>query len=76
MPTPKKPPATQFHVDCTLETKNRFNRLHEAMSFKTKAETFAAIIYSTTAADTLDPHLLERLEHKLDRALERYDSMI
>ena len=46
------------------------------MSCKTKAETFAAIIYSTTAADTLDPHLLERLEHKLDRALERYDSMI
>ncbi len=46
------------------------------MSFKTKAETFAAIIYSTTAADTLDPLLMERLEHKLDRVLERYDDLI
>jgi hypothetical protein len=74
MPNPKKTP--QFHVDCTLETKSRFNKLHEAMNFKTKAETFAAIIYSTTAKDTLDPHLLERLERKLDRVLERYDDLV
>lgn len=76
MAYPKKSPAVQFHVDCTLETKNRFNAFHKASGFKTKAETFAAIIYTMAAKDTLDPHQMERMERKLDRVLERYDDLI
>ena len=76
MAYPKKSPAVQFHVDCVQETKNLFNKIHQASGFKTKAETFAAVIYTMATRDTLDPHLLQRLEFKLDRALERYDDLV
>ena len=76
MAYPKKSPAAQFHVDCVLETKNLFNKIHQASGFKTKAETFAAVIYTMATQDTLDPHLLTRIEHKLDRVLERYDDLV
>ena len=73
MAKPKRSAAAQFHVDCTLETITSFNAIHEALHFKTKAQTFEVLIYTAAHKDNLDPHLLERIERKLDRALERQD---
>lgn len=76
MANPKKSPVVQFHVDCSLETKMRFAAIHEALGYKTKSETFAAMVYTISTKDTLDPHQIDRIEKKLDRALERYADLL
>jgi hypothetical protein len=75
MAYPKKTPAVQFHVDCTPEAKSRFAILHEAFGFKTKAATFEAVLFAVSIKDKIDPQILLRLEAKLDRVLENFDSL-
>ena len=76
MPYQKKPGIVQFHVDCSAEAKLRFAALHEAHGFKTKTATFEAIVYAMSINDKIDPHILERIESKLDRFLERMEALI
>ena len=54
----------------------RFASLHDALGFKTKAETFEAIIYAVSTTDKIDPAAVARIERKLDRFLERLDDSI
>lgn len=72
----KKPGVTAFHVDCSIEAKMRFDTLHEAMGFKTKSESFEAILYAVSNRDQIDPERLERIERKLDQCLERFDTLL
>jgi hypothetical protein len=46
------------------------------LGFKTKAETFEAIVYAVSTRDKIDPAAVERIERKLDRFLERLDDSI
>jgi hypothetical protein len=75
MAYPKKTPAAQSHVDCSPKAKSRFAALHEAFGFKTKAATFEAVLFAVSIKDKIDPQILLRLETKLDRVLENFDSL-
>ena len=75
MAYPKKTPAAQFHVDCSPEAKSRFAALHEAFGFKTKSATFEAVVYAVSLKDKIDPQILLRIESKLDRVLENFDTL-
>ena len=75
MAYPKKIPAAQFHVDCSPEAKSRFTAIHEAFGFKTKSATFEAVVYAVSFKDKIDPQILLRIESKLDRVLENFDTL-
>jgi hypothetical protein len=62
--------STQFHVDCSPETKRRFDAIHGALGLRSKAETFEAIIYAISTKDKIDPAVMHRIELKLDNLLE------
>jgi hypothetical protein len=76
MPRRKIPGTAPFSLDVSLEAKLRFAGLHEALGFKTKAQTFEAIVYAASMKDKVDPVAVERIERKLDRFLERLDDSI
>jgi hypothetical protein len=46
MPRRKAPGTVPFSLDISLEAKLRFAGLHDALGFRTKAETFEAIVYA------------------------------
>ena len=46
-----------------------------ALGFKTRTETFEAIVFSITAKDVLHPNVMERIETKLDQTLEIIESL-
>ena len=76
MKTTEKLSAIQFHVECTMEAKLRFATLHESLGFKTKSQTFEAILYFVSTKDKIDPAILNRIEVKLDHMLEALDSLL
>jgi len=73
MPRHTKPGSARIDLDVTAETKLRFAAVHEALGFKTKTETFEAIIYAVSMKDKIDPHAVERVERKLDHLLEHLE---
>jgi hypothetical protein len=75
MAYPKNPAAAQFHVDCSPEAKSRFAALHEAFGLKTKSATFEAVLFAVSINDKIDPQILLRIESKLDRVLENFDTL-
>jgi hypothetical protein len=76
MPRPKTPGTASFSLDISLEAKLRFAALRDALGFKTKAETFEAIVYAVSTKDKIDPAAIERIERKLDCLLERLDDSL
>jgi len=71
-----KPGTTQFALDLPLEAKMRFETLHESMGFKTKAQTFLAILYFVSTKDKIDPAVLQRIEKKIDHSIQLLESLI
>lgn len=69
MPRNQKPGTARIDLDVTIEAKHRFTTLHDSLGFKTKAETFEAILYYVATQDKIDPDVLSRIEVKLERAL-------
>jgi hypothetical protein len=67
--------AARIDLQVTVESQRRFEALHKALGFKTKPETFEAIIFSLSAKDVMTPGVLERMDSKLDQALEILDSL-
>jgi len=57
----------------TAESKRRFDALHKELGFKTKPETFEALVFSISTKDVLRPDVIARLESKLNHALEVLD---
>jgi hypothetical protein len=76
MPRRKIAGTAPFSLDISLEAKLRFAGLHDALGFRTKAETFEAIVYAVSTKDKIDPATAERIERKLDRLLERLDDSV
>jgi hypothetical protein len=73
MPRRKTPGTAPSSLDISLEAKLRFAGLHDALGFRTKAETFEAIVYAVSTKDKIDPAAIER---KLDRFLVRLDDSV
>ena len=76
MPRKAKPGTAQFALDVSIEAKLRFATIHETLGFKTKTETFEAILYFVSTKDKIDPHAIERIERKLDRVAEKLDELV
>jgi hypothetical protein len=72
----KTPGTAPFSLDISLEAKLRFAGLHDVLGFRTKAETFEAIVYAVSTKDKIDPKAIERIERKLDRFLERLEDSV
>jgi len=75
MPRHQKPGTVRFDLDIQLETHAQFAAIQKALGFKTKTETFEAIVFSISAKDIIDPIVMERIEAKLNHALETLDSL-
>ncbi len=73
MPRRTSPGTTVFSVDITHQAKTRFAILHESFGFKTKTETFEAIVYTVSTEGKIDPHALERIERKLDHLAQHLE---
>ena len=68
MPRHQKPGTARIDLDISVEAKLRFATLHESLGFKTKSETFEAILYFVWTKDKIDPAVMERMEQKLDHS--------
>ena len=75
MPRKAKPGTARIDLDITVQAQQRFAALHEALGFKTKTETFEAIVYAVSMQDKIDPHMVERIERKLDDFMEIMESV-
>ena len=75
MPRNQKSGTARIDLDITAEAHLRLAAIHKALGFKTKTETFEALVFSISAKDVIDPGIMERLETKLDQALEAIDSL-
>ena len=75
MPRRQKPGTARVDLDISVEAKLRFASLHESLGFKTKSETFEAILYFVSTKDKIDPAVSERMEQKLDHAIELLESL-
>lgn len=73
MPRNAKPGTTRIDLDISVGAKLRFATIHDALGFKTKTETFEAIVYAISTEGKIDPHTLERIERKLDRLTEHLE---
>ena len=70
-----KPGTIQFALDLPLEPKLRFETLHESLGFKTKVQTFQAILYFVSTKDKIDPATLQRVEKKIDHSIQLLESL-
>lgn len=68
-----KTKTARIDLDITVESQQRFDAIHKALGFKTKPETFEALVFSVSAKDVLRPDVMARMESKLDHALEVLD---
>ncbi|MGC1481315.1 MAG: hypothetical protein WA771_12465 [Chthoniobacterales bacterium] len=75
MPHQSKTGTVQFALDVAFDAKVRFDTLHASLGFKTKAQTFEAILYFVTTKDKIDPAVMERMESKLDQSLVLLESL-
>ncbi len=73
MPRNSKPGTTRIDLDVSVTARMRFAQIHEALGFKTKTETFEAIVYAVSTEGKIDPHTLERIERKLDHLAEHLE---
>jgi len=73
MPRHTTPGTSTFSLDITHQAKIRFAAIHNALGFKTKTETFEAILYCVSTQNKVDPHTLERIECKLDNLMEHME---
>ena len=67
--------TVQIALDISPDSKVRFESLHQSMGFRTKAQTFEAILYSVSTKDKIDPAVLERLEKKIDHSIHLLESL-
>jgi hypothetical protein len=69
-PEPSNSPSISLPIpSCDL------NRLHQSMGFRTKAQTFEAILYFVSTKDKIDPAALERMEKKIDHSIHLLESL-
>jgi hypothetical protein len=71
-----KPDTTQIALDISYDAKLRFETLHQSMGFRTKAQTFEAILYFVSTKDKIDPALLGQMDKKLDTTIHLLQSLL
>lgn len=67
--------TARIDLDVTPESQKRFDALHKALGFKTRPQTFEALVFSVSAKEVLHPHVMERIESKLNQTLEILESL-
>ena len=75
MPHQSRPGTVQFALDVSLDARLRFETLHAALGFKTKSQTFEAILYYVSTKDKIDPAVMERVEAKIDHLITLSESL-
>lgn len=70
-----KTKTARIDLDITVESQQRFDAIHKSLGFKTKPETFEAVVFSISAKDVLRSDVIRRMESKLDQALEIIESL-
>jgi hypothetical protein len=75
MPRNQEPGTPRIDLDIIAEAHLRFAAIQKALGFKTKTETFEVLVFSISAKHVIDPDIIERLETKLDQALEAIESL-
>ena len=76
MPRRQIPGTAPLSLDISIEAKLRFATLHQLLGFKTKSDTLEAILYAVSTKERIDPHALERIERKIDRAVQCLDELL
>lgn len=67
--------TARIDLDITIDSQRRFAAIHKALGFKTRSETFEALVFSTSAKDILSPSVMERIEIKIDNIIEILDTL-
>ena len=67
--------TARIDLEISPEAQQLFAEIHKALGYKTKPETFEAIVYSVSMKDKIDPAIVQRIDAKLDHALEILDSL-
>jgi len=67
--------TARLDLDVTPESQKLFATLHKSLGFKTRAETFEAIVFSVSAEDILQPGVINRIETKINQTLELLDAL-
>ena len=67
--------AARIDLEISPEAQQLFAEIHKALGYKTKPETFEAIVYSVSTKDKIDPAIIQRMNSKLDHVLEILDSL-
>ncbi len=67
--------TARLDLDVTPESQRRFATLHKALGFKTRTETFEAMVFSVSAKDVVHPSVIDRISIKLDQTLEILESL-
>lgn len=75
MPRLKKPKTARLDLEISSESQRLFTTIQKSLGLKSRAETFEAIVFSVSAKDVVHPRVMERIESKIDHALEALDSL-
>ena len=67
--------TARIDLEISPEAQRLFAEIHKSLGYKTKPETFEAIVYSVSTKDKIDPGIIQRIDAKLDHALEILDSL-
>jgi hypothetical protein len=84
MPRRKNTDLVQLGLDVAPVTKQTFEFLHKRFGFKTKAQTFSAILQQISAQEKIPAfreqnaieQILLGIESKLDRLVERFEDAL
>ena len=74
MPRNQKPGTARIDLDITAEAHLRFAAV-QGSRFQNENRNLEALVFSISAKDVIDPGVIERLESKLNQALEAIDSL-
>lgn len=67
--------TARIDLDITSESQRQFAALHKALGFKTRTETFEALVFSVSVKDLIHPGVIDRIETKLNQTLEILDAL-
>lgn len=65
----------RFDLDISAVAQARFASIHRTLGYKTKVETFEAIVFSISIKDLVDPNTIGRIEAKISHVLEMLESI-
>ena len=71
----KKIRTARIDLNISVQAQLRFATIHKALGFKTKPETFEALVFSISAKDIIDPAVLDRIEDTLKHHTQLLESL-